>query len=221
MDDYQVNIILLEGVRTMGILKIKGSAKQDFLIDRFIFNVTIRANDKSSGEAVVLGNKRTERFLHHMKTNLGIEPSEFVEGDYSVNQSYGNQLEYSYSRSLTLCTASSLQLVEEITFIMESLSDVEYNIGFELSDEQLRSQQVLQAAIADSKAKAEMIADSLELKIVGAQDAEFDYSELESRNIRSMSQVGMFEYSTLASELQIPVKTISRSISISWETQAR
>ncbi len=205
----------------MGILKIKGSAKQDFLIDRFIIRVTVRANDKSSGEAVVLGKKRTERFLHYMKSNLGIEPSEFVAGDYTVCQSYGSALEYSYSRSFTLSIASSLPFVEDMTVILESLSDVEYSIDYDLSDEQIRSQQVLQAAIADSKAKAEMIAGLLGLEIVGAQDAEFDFSEPEGRSLRSMIQPAGFEYSSLASELQIPVKTISRAITISWETRQK
>ncbi len=203
----------------MGILKVKGSAKQDFEIDRFIIRTRIKANDKSSGEAIALGKKRTESFLHLMKENLGIKPSDFVAEDYSVSQSYGAQVDYRFSRCFSLCVESNLTLVEEMTLLLESLSDVEYEIEFGLSDEKEKSQEVLFAAIADSGSKAEMIAQSLGLSIVGAGRVDFDYVENEYPNLRVLADCKAVSSSSLASGLKIPTKTISRSISIEWQTE--
>ncbi len=202
----------------MGTLKVRGSAKRDFEIDRFIIKTRIKASDKSSGEAIALGKKRTDSFLGIMKDNLGIKPSDFVAEDYSVSQSYGAEAEYRFSRCVSLRVQSDLSLVEEMTTLLESLSDVEYEIEFGLSGEQEKSQEVLSLAIADSRAKAEMIAKSLGLKIVGAENVEFDYSENEYPNLRSFASCKAADSRSLASDLKNPTRTISRSISIEWET---
>lgn len=203
----------------VGVLKVRGSAKQDFEIDRFIIKTRIKANDKSSGEAITLGKKRTEAFLHLMKDRLGIEPGDIIAGDYTVNHGYGAQPEYRFSRELSVCVVSDLALVEEMTSLLEKLSDVEYEIEFSLSNEQEKSKEVLSAAIADSASKAEIIAESLGQKIVGVGSVDFDYSESERPMLRGLAKFDEAYSTSLASNLKIPTKTISRSICIEWEVE--
>ncbi len=203
----------------VGVLKVKGSAKQDYEIDRFIIKTRIKASDKSSGEAITLGKKRTEAFLHLMKDRLGIDPSDIIAGDYIVSHGYGVQPEYGFSRELSICVISDLAFVEEMTTLLEGLSDVEYEIEFSLSNEQEKSKEVLSAAIADSASKAEIIAQSLGQKIIGVGSVDFDYSESELPMLHSLAKCDEVYGTSLASSLKIPTKTISRSICIEWEVE--
>ena len=104
---------------------------------------------------------------------------------------------------------------------MESMSDIEYRIAFEISDEPEKEQIVLQSAINDSKSKAEMIASSLGKRIVGVEDVNYEYTTGErnydysgERNL--CKSISIDDVDDLASQLKNPVKNIKKAINIIW-----
>ena len=104
---------------------------------------------------------------------------------------------------------------------METMSDIEYAVAFEISDEPEKEQIVLQSAINDSKSKAEMIASSLGKKIIGIEDVNYEYTTGErnrdysgERNL--CKSITVDDVDDLASQLKNPVKNIKKAINIIW-----
>lgn len=204
----------------MGTMKVRGEAKYDFTVDQFNIRFKIRASLQSSGDAIESGKKRTEQFLRIMKDELDLVPDDFIMGDFSVNQRYSSS-KYTYEKSIMIKICANLKTVEKITLLMESMSDIEYEIEFEISDEPKKEQIVLQSAINDSKNKAEMIAASLGQKIIGIEDVNYEYTTGErnyeysgERNLAKSITVD--DVDDLASQLKNPIKTIRKAINIIW-----
>ena len=109
-----------------------------------------------------------------MKDKLGIEPNCFqLESDY-VREEYSNKNNYSYSKKLSLEIKADLPVLSKLTSLLAELSDVEYDVDFELSDEIEKEKQVIDAAIKNSRDKAEMIASSLGKKIQGVDEINYE-----------------------------------------------
>ncbi|SFB92955.1 SIMPL domain-containing protein [Ruminococcus albus] len=204
----------------MSTMKVRGEAKYDFAVDQFTITFKIKAALQSSGEAIESGKKRTEQFLQTMNDELNLKPNDFIIGDFSVKQGYSAS-KYTYEKNIMLKICSNLKAVEKIAILMESMSDIEYEVAFEISDEPEKEQIVLQSAINDSKSKAEMIASSLGKKIIGIEDVNYEYTTGErnydysgERNL--CKSICVDDVNDLASQLKDPVKNIRKAINIIW-----
>lgn len=208
----------------MGTMRVRGEAKYVFPVDQFDIRFKIKACLQFSGEAIESGKKRTEQFLQTMKNELGLNPDDFMMGDYSVRQGYSSSNKYTFEKKISIKIYADLKAVEKIAYLMENMSDIEYDIEFEISDEPEKAKIVIQSAIDDSKSKAEMIAASLGQKIIGIQDISYEYSAGEyvydggeGRNLAKSITVD--DVDDLASQLKNPTKEIRKVINIIWITE--
>ncbi|MCR5166182.1 MAG: SIMPL domain-containing protein [Oscillospiraceae bacterium] len=204
----------------MSTMKVRGEAKYDFAVDQFTITFKIKATLQSSGEAIESGKKRTEQFLQTMNDELDLKPNDFIIDNFSVKQGYSAS-KYTYEKTIMLKMCSNLKAVEKIAVLMESMSDIEYAVAFEISDEPEKEQIVLQSAINDSKSKAEMIASSLGKKIIGIEDVNYEYTTGELNYDYSgerylCKKISVDDENDLASQLKNPVKSIKKAINIIW-----
>ena len=119
----------------MSKLSVTGTAEMHFPVDTFEVNIMIRANAASSGEAIQSGKKKTEQFLTLMKEKINIEPDSFQLASDSVNEDYSCKNSYNYSKRITLNIKADLAVLSKLTSLLGELTNVEYDIGFYLSDE--------------------------------------------------------------------------------------
>ena len=199
----------------MSKLSVKGTADMDFAVDLFIVTITIRATAPSTGEAIQSGKKKTEQFLATMQDKLGIEPSCFKLETDSVKEEYNNKNTYSYTKKLSLEIKADLAALSQITSLLGELNNVEYNVDFDFSDEDEKVKQVIDAAISNSREKAELIASSLGKTIQGVDEINFDTPY--GGKYRSLAKsVCVEDYPDLETMLKNPTKTITKSIYIDW-----
>ena len=199
----------------MSRLSVTGTAEIDFPVDIFKVTVTIRANAPSSGEVIQSGKKKTEQFLALMQKNLGIEPDRFQLDSDSVNEDYSSRNSYNYTKRITLDMKAELSALSKLTSLLEELSNVEYDVAFYLSDEADKEKQVIDAAINNSREKAEMIASSLGKKIQGVEEIRFEQPS--DARYRALAKAACADgCNSLETMLKLPTKTISKSIYIDW-----
>jgi len=199
----------------MSKLSVKGTADMDFTVDLFIVTITIRATAPSTGEVIQSGKKKTEQFLATMQDKLGIEPSCFKLETDSVKEEYNNKNTYSYTKKLSLEIKADLAALSQITSLLGELNNVEYNVDFDFSDEDEKVKQVIDAAISNSREKAELIASSLGKTIQGVDEINFDTPY--GGKYRSLAKsVCVEDYPDLETMLKNPTKTITKSIYIDW-----
>lgn len=199
----------------MSKLSVTGTAEMHFPVDTFEVNIMIRANAASSGEAIQSGKKKTEQFLTLMKEKINIEPDSFQLASDSVNEDYSCKNSYNYSKRITLNIKADLAVLSKLTSLLGELTNVEYDIDFYLSDEAEKEKQVIDAAIKNSRKKAEIIASSLGKKIQDIEEIRFDQpSDGVYRNIAKACRAD--DCNAMETILKLPTKTISKSIYIDW-----
>ena len=206
-----------KGGNNMGKLSVKGSAEMEFVVDVFRISITIRASASSSGEVIISGKKKTEQFLTIMREKLGIEPNCFKLKSDSVNEDYHNKNTYTYEKSLSFEIQADLSLLSRITSTLGELSDVEYNVSFDLSDEISKEKQVIDAAVNNSREKAELIVASLGKTVQGVDEVNFENPYSCNIKYRSLAKsVCVDDSPSLETMLKNPTQTISKSIYIDW-----
>jgi uncharacterized protein YggE len=199
----------------MSRLSVTGTAEMEFPVDIFEITVTIRANAPSSGEVIQSGKKKTEQFLALMREKLSIAPDNFQLASDSVNEDYSSRNSYNYTKRITLAMNANLSALSKLTSLLEELSNVEYDIAFYLSDESDKEKQVIDAAISNSREKAEMIASSLGKKIQGIEEIRFEQPS--DARYRTFAKAACADgCNSLETLLKIPTRTINKTIYIDW-----
>ncbi len=201
----------------MGTMKTRGHAEQEFEAEIFTIDIEIRAAARSSGEAITAGKKQTEYFLQTMLDRMEIAPESFFMENYSVSQSYGERPQYRFSRSVSIKMNADPVLVERMTDLLETMSDVEFRMDDSLGSLSEKEQLVLQNAVADARAKADMLASALGQKITGVKSVNYDCPEQEVPDGEMLRCVAAGAPNSLASRLHKPMQTISKDIEIEWE----
>lgn len=200
----------------MSRISVCGSARMEFDTDRMEIQISVRAFGKSSGEALREGKAKTEKLLGDMQSELGIAPSSFILESDNVSKQYSDK-SYQFNKGIILRLPADLKAAEGITDLIANTDDIEYNISFSLSNSEEKTAQVVNAAIADSRKKAELIASGLGQKITGAEDISFDTDQVNYVQVRSHAKYLMEKpCQTLSSLLQTHKEKIEKSISITW-----
>ena len=199
----------------MSKLSVRGFAEMDFTVDVFKVTVTIRAAAPSTGEVITSRKKKTEQFLTVMKEKLGIEPNCFRLESDSVMEEYGSKNTYGYTKKLSLEINADLSALSRFTSLLSELSDVEYAVDFDFSDEAEKEKQVIDAAISNSREKAEIIASSLGKTIQGVEQISFEQPSAGNHRYLAKS-VCVDDSPDLETMLKNPVKTLTKSICIDW-----
>ena len=164
----------------MGKISVKGSAAMEFTADVMELSLTVNAESASAVTAAQKGKAQTEALLKTL-AELGIDLAEMAMKSESVSEQRGfngNPPTYRFTKNMELKTAASLPLLEEISAaIVENNIPAHYSESFALSNRGDCENQVITAALADARAKAELIASATGGRITGLDSAEYEYCD--------------------------------------------
>ncbi|MBQ8967811.1 SIMPL domain-containing protein [Ruminococcus sp.] len=199
----------------MSRLSVKGTAEMKFDVDIIKLKTVVSATADSSGEAVLVGKDKTEKFLSAMKEKLGIGPESFRLEEETVRADYSMKNKYNYYKGLTLEIKADMAALSKITAVIGEFGDSSYNVEFDISDMAEKEKQVIGAAVENSRAKAECIAASLGKTVQGVDDVKFDteYEEPYRGELRGISADLSVNMEAL---VQVPKKSVSKSVTIDW-----
>ena len=207
----------------MGNLKIKGSARKEFVADAMKITVTVSTKGETSALAVAKGKKETEKVLQ-LFVDMGVELSHIVMLDDSVASPgrYSDDSNYKFEKKISVAIETSLAFLEAFSAeLVNREIDAVYTEYFYLSDVESAQREVLQMALMNSKKSAEDIALALGKKVVGIELAKCDDYESDDDDepdppaARKMSVAG-YQDSPLASQLSADRVAVERNIDVSW-----
>lgn len=202
----------------MGKLNVKGSASIDYEVTIFDFHITVKTSRKVSGEAISLGKEKTEHLLKFIHDKLNIEPNEFTLEEDGIGSYYGDQ-GYTFTKNFSIQIPASIPVLELFTTALENFSDVTYSIDFKLDNPAEKELEVINAAIEDSRQKAEAIAAALGQKILQAEEVDLDYYKNKTYQKSLTKSITVDNVDSNASKLRNPIETISKEIHITWKTE--
>lgn len=202
----------------MAKLHVRGTARREFPADRFTFQITVFGAGATAGMAAESGRASVEDFLRKASDVLHIAPEQFTLEDESLTESYGAEAGYRFSKSMSLVTDADLQTVAALSKLTEQMRHVTYRLEYGCADMAALEQEVMRAAIADSRAKAEQIAAGLGAEITGAGDVRFEVPDDAGRPEMLRCAAAYGACNDMAAQMQLPVVTVSKEIFIVWET---
>ncbi|MBR5370604.1 MAG: SIMPL domain-containing protein [Oscillospiraceae bacterium] len=201
----------------MSKFNVHGSAEQEFPAEQFKLLLTVHASDGSAGESIRKGTGSVEQLLQALSDKLGIQPEDLRLNSESASRSYGNTPAYNSEFSASLVMPAELSALHAVTALLESQSNAEYRVEYELTDRKAAEETVMRAAFADSRKKAELLAEMLGQKITGAEKVNYEFSgdEAPKEKFRGVAAAGCFN-DRLADRMRKPVIRISKNVDITW-----
>ena len=211
----------------MGKIMVVGRAEKDYTADQCDLILGISVSRKTAAEASKISTEQCEQLLEKLKA-LGIEPASIEIGQDSIEKrsSYNsNEISYESEKKLCLRTAADMRMINTVRNVIESgFEDISFKTHFSVSNETALNKELLMAAIADSRAKATLLAGTMGHEIVGIESANlsgdddvYDVAdEEEERLIRYKNDYGAGDIIGL-SDLLTPEKvSLSAYVKIVW-----
>ena len=176
----------------MGKVMVVGKAEREYSADRCELDLEISVLRKTASEASAESGRQCELLLAGLK-EIGIAPeSVTVRHDVIEKQFRYDTNEVSYDSRKTLCVRvpADIALISAVRGVIENgFENVALSARFSVSDEAERKRSLLKDAIADSRAKAELLAESMGCRIAGIDSANlsgqedvYDVTEEETEN---------------------------------------
>lgn len=164
----------------MGKTMVVGKAEQEFAPDRCEIIYEIETRAATATEASKQASEQCERLVEKLKA-MGFEPGEIVLSQDRIDRTGGFRSEepyYESKRMLALRIPVDIALVNRLRDIIEEgLRDVSFSAIYEVSNEAEIRRQLLKDAVADSRAKAEYLAESMGLSLAGVDSANLSGTE--------------------------------------------
>ena len=209
----------------MGKIMVVGKAEREYEANECSINLEIEVSRQTSSEASKVSSEQCEALLSKLQDELGINPSS-VEIHYDridKRSSYNsNEISYESKKSLWLHIPADMKLVNAIRHIIETeFDDVSFTALYSVSNEAVLNKELFKEAIADSRAKADFLAESMGLKITGIDSANlsgdedvYDLTEEPVEIVRYlMSAAGA---SSLSDQLKPNQVELSAEVKIVW-----
>lgn len=209
----------------MGKIMVVGKAEREYEANECSINLEIEVSRQTSSEASKVSSEQCEALLSKLQDELGINPSS-IEIHYDridKRSSYkSNEISYESKKSLWLHIPADMKLVNAIRHIIETgFDDVSFTALYSVSNEAALNKELFKEAIADSRAKADFLAESMGLKITGIDSANlsgdedvYDLTEEPVEIVRyKMSAAGA---SSLSDQLKPNQVELSAEVKIVW-----
>ena len=209
----------------MGKIMVVGKAEREYEANECSINLEIEVSRQTSSEASKVSSEQCEALLSKLQDELGINPSS-IEIHYDridKRSSYkSNEISYESKKSLWLHIPADMKLVNAIRHIIETgFDDVSFTALYSVSNEAALNKELFKEAIADSRAKADFLAESMGLKITGIDSANlsgdedvYDLTEEPVEIVRyKMSVAGA---SSLSDQLKPNQVELSAEVKIVW-----
>ena len=209
----------------MGKIMVVGKAEREYEANECNINLEIEVSRQTSSEASKVSSEQCEALLSKLQDELGINPSS-IEIHYDridKRSSYNsNEISYESKKSLWLHIPADMKLVNAIRHIIETgFDDVSFTALYSISNEAVLNKELFKEAIADSRAKADFLAESMGLKITDIDSANlsgdedvYDLTEEPVEIVRyKMSAAGA---SSLSDQLKPNQVELSAEVKIVW-----
>ena len=166
----------------MAELIVKGHAAESVVCDTARYSITFKKDGRTAADATAKMNREIELFLSTLEKE-GLEAGGFSMGNVTVNEKYryGDSKElfpYQAQRTiditLELNAATSNALLQ---LIADEGLDVEYSESHSVSNLPEVHKRLLKAAMEDSRAKAEMLAECAGKKLLGIKKVDTNFRE--------------------------------------------
>lgn len=203
----------------MGIINMVGKATMEFEPDYCEFHITVSVINETSGDAISKGQYRTEEILRLLQNKLGIDIKTVTLKDEKTKALYNRKDGYQFEKKFYFQYEADNHITESIITLLEQTTDVEYDVRFKLKNKSEKEEIVMNAAVKDSKDKAEKLATALGSQITGFQTIRYDFDDRKIRSVvDSISACCSAPTESLASDLKNPKIEISKSVDIIWTT---
>lgn len=204
----------------MGKLSIVGKAEREFSYNAVEITVKFYVREKTTAEAVNKMMEQNEKLLEAI-TEAGVNMKDIHVGDNAIEQYYSQDKMYvKATREMKIRLQFDMHFINSLmSMISEQDLSVDLDCKYQLTNREEIHMELMKEAVADSKKKAEVIAEVTGQKIVGIDSIDkerfycvgFEYDEKDDIFYDSMAI-----FSGLSNKLQSPITTESESISVVW-----
>jgi len=202
----------------MGKLSIKGRAKREVRCDGMEISIKFYIHGKTSTEALRNIKKQSEKFLR-LITAEGISLQDIHNGEVSVEQKFNEgEMTTRAMREVVMRLPFDMRTINYLTeLIREQNFSVDFECDYHITDEKQLHDDLLKEAFADSRQKAEFIAETMGRNIIGIDNVEYDLyhrdgwwdCESERGIICECPQM-------LSNQIEAPLRKESETIDVVW-----
>lgn len=202
----------------MGKLSITGKAEREVSYNAIEMSVTFYIHAKTTAEALQIVMEQSEKFLE-LVTAAGIDMKDIHIGDNSVDQRYSDdELKVHASREMKIRLHFDMAFVNGLMdMIREQDFAVDLDCDYHLTNRAELHMELMKEALADSKKKAEVIAEIMGQKIIGIDSVEHDrHNDMEWMCCEQERGIIREGAAPLSNQLEAPITTESETISVVW-----
>ena len=164
----------------MGKISVLGQAEKTYTADICRIDMGIDIRHKKAAEASKEASRQCELLLSKLQ-EIGVDPSDIQLVTDSIDQrtNYDNDaIIYISRKTLRLEIPADMKIVNTIRQILEDgFDDISFSTIYGIREEAEVRKELLKAAIADSRTKADFLADSMGLRIIGVDTANLSRDE--------------------------------------------
>jgi len=205
----------------MGKLSIVGNAEREVKYNAIELCTTFYIHAKTTADALRMSMEQGERFLEKIVA-AGVDLKDIHIGDNSVDQQYDDgEMDVCATREMKIRLPFDMPFVNGLwKMICELGFDVDLDCDYHLTNTQELHAELLKEALADSRKKADFIAETMGQKIVGIdhvshhryRDSNFLCREQERCPDLPSSSPTM----RLSDKIDAPLTTESENIEVVW-----
>ncbi len=205
----------------MGKLSIVGNAEREVCYNAVELSATFYVHAKTTAEALRLSMEQSEKFLK-MITDAGVDLKDIHIGENSADQRYDDdELDVQATREMKVRLPFDMAFVNSLwNMIAEQDFNVELDCEYHLTNVQELRAELLKEALADSRRKADFIAEAMGQKIVGIDHvnhhrySDSDWLCREQERYTDLPSGG--RAARLADQIEAPLTTESENIEVVW-----
>ena len=204
----------------MGTFQINGSAERKINYDVVLIELTFAESDSSSHMASKIVMRECEQFLEKLEAEGIPAESIALDNDSVSENSYRDNNKMNAKRRLEIRIPFNMSVINRIRQIVdENEYSIEFSLNYEMSNESEIREELIKEALLDSKKKAEELAATLGLKVVGVESLKTYnksgkiYAAKDMMAVPACLEVPQFLRSN---KLQAKEEKLSESIEIVW-----
>ena len=207
----------------MGKLTIEGKASKEYAYDLMEISITVYTQEMTTAQAVKKAEDQSEKFLEKLD-QAGIKPESIqMEGD-SISREFCSGSEVvKAGRELKLRTPFDMDLANYIRrLIGEMRANVKLYVQYSFSDIEQIHKELIQLALDDSKAKAELVAQMMGQKLVGIDSVSIGEEWCRKGSLPNQPvtgfRTGCYDElsSMISSRVQAPTSNEDESVEVVW-----
>lgn len=202
----------------MGKLSITGKAEREVKCDGVSLSIKFYIQGKTTTEALRNIKKQSEKFLR-LITEQGVSLRDIHIGDNTIDRRLtDDEITVRATREMVVRLPFHMGTINCITeLIREQNFSVDLDCNYHIINKQQLHTELLKEALADSKRKAEIIAETMGQKIIGIDSADHEGEDELILLIDEQDRlVGECHDMPFSNQLEAPLRRESETINVVW-----